>query len=162
MAGCPALAMLHSSPSPLPLSRIPPVLDSPLPVARRVFHNAHFTLEVNDASGIVLCTRGERPFAAVREFEQAMGEVCNVMDGLGRSRHAFLMDVRAATGRNDAAFDTAIIRMNHRSFGGFAKVGMLAQTAVGQLQLQRHARHDGITRRISSDKAELWSYLQRR
>ncbi|MCY1076969.1 hypothetical protein [Archangium lansingense] len=39
------------------------------------------------------------------------------------------------------------------------QVGVLVRSTAGQMQIQRHARHDGVPRMISKDEDELLKYL---
>ena len=65
----------------------------------------------------------------------------------------------AALGRNDPEFEVAMERLRPLWVGGFRKVGVLVRSTVGLMQIQRHARHDGVPRLISKDEDELLKYL---
>jgi hypothetical protein len=143
---------------PLP-SRAPPPRASLLPGARQVIRTAHFTVRAEGPPGIAITERSDLPYATLQELEDVMDELGDVLDELGRARYALLVDLRAATGRNDPAFETTMARLTPRWINGFRKVGVLVQTVIGQMQIQRYARQDGIERLISTDEAELLKYL---
>lgn len=130
-----------------------------LPGARQIARNAHFTVRVEDGLGIAITTRSDIPFGSIQEIEDVMDELGDTLDELGRLRYALLADLRAATGRNDPAFETTMNRLTPRWIEGFRKVGVLVQTVAGQMQIQRYARQDGIKRLITTDEAELIKYL---
>lgn len=46
-----------------------------------------------------------------------------------------------------------------RWIGGFRKVGVLVQSAVGILQVKRYARQDDVKRLVTTDEAEVLEYL---
>ena len=53
-----------------------------------------------------------------------------------------LLDLRAARGRNDLAFESALAQFRGRMLGMCKNTVILVQTAVGQLQLKRHMELD--------------------
>ncbi|WP_437955123.1 hypothetical protein WME76_26660 [Sorangium sp. So ce119] len=131
----------------------------PTPAPRTVWQDDHYTVLVDEPLGIVWNVRTSRPFASVEELEAVKATLCRVLDGLGRSRYALLVDVRAAPGRNDPSFEAALERIRPRWLRGFRRVGVLVQSVVGAMQIQRYARQDGIERLITTDEAAILRYL---
>ncbi|WP_437596325.1 hypothetical protein [Sorangium sp. So ce590] len=129
------------------------------PAPKPVWQNDDYAVLVDAPLGIVWNVRSSKPFASIEELEASMASVCRCMDGLGRSRYALLLDIRAAPGRNDPAFEAALDRLRPLWFQGFRRVGVLVQSVVGELQAQRYARRDSIKRLITSDEAALLRYL---
>ncbi|XXT15964.1 hypothetical protein WME94_37530 [Sorangium sp. So ce429] len=129
------------------------------PAPKLVWQNDHYTVLLDAALGIVWNVRSSRPFASLEELEAVKGALCHCLDGLGRSRYALLVDVRAAPGRNDPSFEAAMNRIRPRWLRGFRRVGVLVQSVVGAMQIQRYARQDGIERLITSDELALLEYL---
>lgn len=135
-------------------------MTSIFPSARTVvWQNAHFTVELDKQNGIIWTIRSSTPYASFDELEAVMHELGRVLDGLGRSRHALVADVRAAPGRNDPEFEAVMYRLRPLWLKGFRRVGVLVQTVVGAMQVQRFAKQDGIERLITSDEAELMRYV---
>ncbi|WP_434387151.1 hypothetical protein [Melittangium boletus] len=139
--------------------RAPPPLMSALSTARQVFRNDYFTLRVEERQRIAITVRSEVPFANLAVLDDVFDELGDALDELGRSRYALLADMRAVAGRNDPEFDVAIRRQLHRWLGGFRRVGVFVRSSAGILQIQRHAKHDGIERLASTDEAELLRHL---
>ncbi|WNG42447.1 hypothetical protein F0U61_42960 [Archangium violaceum] len=108
---------------------------------------------------LVRTVRSDKPFASLTEFERVFTELGEALDRLDRQRYVILADVRAAPGRNDPDFEAALLRMRPRWLGGFRKVGVLVQTTVGVMQIQRYARQDGIKRLVTIDEAEILRYF---
>ncbi|WP_395832372.1 hypothetical protein [Archangium violaceum] len=123
------------------------------------FRNEHFSVYVDERMRLVRTVRSDKPFASLTEFERVFTELGEALDRLDRQRYVILADVRAAPGRNDPDFEAALLRMRPRWLGGFRKVGVLVQTTVGVMQIQRYARQDGIKRLVTIDEAEILRYF---
>lgn len=137
------------------LSPAPKLTSAPKPV----WQNDHYTVLVDEQMDIVWNVRTSHPFASIEELEAVKAALCIFLDGLGRSRYALLVDVRAAPGRNDPSWEAAMARIRPRWFRGFRRIGVLVQSVVGALQIQRYAKQDGIERLITCDEAALLRYL---
>lgn len=126
---------------------------------RLLWQNAYFTVLLDEPARLVRHVRSDKPFTSIAEIEAAFEELFGALDGIDRSFYALLVDIRAAPGRNDPQFEATMARIRARWFAGFRKVGVLVQSAVGALQVQRYAKRDGVERLISSDEAELLRHL---
>ncbi|KFA86746.1 hypothetical protein [Archangium violaceum] len=126
---------------------------------KQIFRNEYFTALVDEGTGIVRNIRGDKPFTSMRDLEVSFEGLIKALDDLGRARHTLLIDIRAAPGRNDPEFEAALQRFRLRWIGGFRKVGVLVQSAVGLLQVKRYAKQDGVTRLVTDDEDELVRYL---
>lgn len=126
---------------------------------KQIFRDDYFTALVDERMGIVRTTRSDKPFASMRELEVSFEGLIKALDDLGRARYALLADIRAAPGRNDPQFEEALQRVRLKWIGGFRKVGVLVQSAVGLLQVKRYARQDGLKRLVTNDEDELMEYL---
>jgi hypothetical protein len=127
--------------------------------SKQVFRNEHYTVLVDEPRRLVRTIRSDKPFVSIQELEASVTALIQALDALGRERYALLSDVRAVSGRNDPEFEAALGRLRPLWLGGFRKVGVLVQSTVGLLQVQRYARKDGLQRRVSNDEAELLEYL---
>lgn len=126
---------------------------------RQVFQDEYFTVLVDERMGIVRTVRSDKPFASLVELDGIFGRLAMALDELGRSRYGLLADLRGSPGRNDPEFEAAMERLRPLWVGGFRKVGVLVRSTVGLMQIQRHARRDGVPRLISKDEDELLEYL---
>lgn len=93
--------------------------------------------------GVVLLTRTEEGFTSTEELERAHDELERVLGTLPRQRLAIVVDLRRARPRNDASFERAMAPRRQRMFEGFARRAIVVKSAVGRLNVQRHARQDG-------------------
>jgi hypothetical protein len=126
---------------------------------RQIFQDEYFTVLVDERMGIVRTIRSEKQFDSIDGLDVIFARLAAVLDGLGRSRYGILADLRATPGRNDPEFEAALERLRPLWIGGFRKVGVLVRSTVGMMQIQRHARRDGLERLISKDEDELLAYL---
>jgi hypothetical protein len=128
---------------------------------RQVFQDEYFTVLVDEQRGIVRTVRSEKPFDSLAELEGVFGRLGMALDALGRSRYGLLADLRSGPGRNDPEFESTMERLRPLWVGGFRKVGVLVRSSVGVMQIQRHARRDGVHRLISREEDELLNHLTR-
>ncbi len=142
-----------------PLSRTAGTTGSLPPVPRQAFQSDYFTVIVDERPNFLRMIRSSKPFSSIEEVEATVNELSLVLDWLGRSRYAALLDMRAALGRNDPAFEDAVRRMSTRWMGGFRKAGVLVQSVIGAMQVNRYAKHGGVAMLVSHDEASLLRYL---
>jgi hypothetical protein len=57
-----------------------------------------------------------------------------------------LIDMRRAPGRNDDAYERAVARYRAETVARFEQVAVLVRSMPGQLQVQRHAKEDGLSK----------------
>lgn len=111
---------------------------------RAASHEPWLSIEAHPR-GVVRVVRHHVPFASLAELERAYGGVVEALDALPRARRALLVDLRAAPSRNDPAFERTIAPLRKRMWEGFARRGVLLRSAVGKLQIERHAAQDGVS-----------------
>ncbi len=124
-----------------------------------LYQSEYGRLELDAARGLVRYTRSGVPFPSVGDAEamfRAIGAV-----SLPRPRHelVLLSDVRAAVGRNDAAFEQVVQTHGRELFEGFAKRAALVRTVVGSLQVKRMNRERVLPVEVFVDEAEALEYL---
>lgn len=127
---------------------------------RRFFASEHFEATWILETRLVRVTRLPTPFANVNHMQRAHEELFAALDEFGRWRGAVLVDLRAAPGRNDAAFEYMMKKLRPRMTAGFRRCGALVQTAVGALQVSRYARQDRVKLMVSSEEPALLAYLE--
>jgi hypothetical protein len=108
---------------------------------------------------VVSVVRSARAFSSLNELSQAWDDMNRALDRIGRTGRGLLMDVRQATGRNDAAFEQALARHRQEGRQGFARVAVLVGTPAGMLQVQRFASQDGVRTRVFLDAPQAIDWL---
>jgi hypothetical protein len=105
--------------------------------------------------------RSARAFSSLAELSRAWDDLNRALDRIGRSGRGLLMDVRLASGRNDAAFEQALVRHRQEGRRGFARVAVLVSTPAGMLQVQRFAAQDGARTRVFLDAPQAIDWLSK-
>lgn len=112
---------------------------------------------------IVRVRRTEESFPSAVELAAAFTEVNRALDSLDRGKYGLLVDIRAATGRNDPEFEDTFAPLRAEMENGFLRVAVLVRSVPGTLQVQRHAREDGLTEvRPFTDEAQAVAWLSGR
>jgi len=104
--------------------------------------------------------RSELAYASVEDIEREGLEVERALKKAGKIR--LLIDLRAATPRNDPSFEVAIAQFRHKLLGGGQRVAILVRTAMGALQVKRHMREDGIQVEVFTQEEEAIAFLDLR
>ncbi|MEY4548594.1 MAG: hypothetical protein RL685_4789 [Pseudomonadota bacterium] len=94
--------------------------------------------------GLVRVVRTTLPIETLEQVDEVWGAVSRTLIPLDRARHVLLMDMRDAPGRNDDAFERRVAKYRSATVQGFLRVAVLVRSLPGQLQVQRHAREDGL------------------
>lgn len=101
--------------------------------------NAHMTVTVNHATGLVVYRRSSKPFLSVEEGRSAFDQVRTAARAFHKGRYVMLLDSRDAPLRNDEAFES-MMQEARQDLVGFRKVALVVRSAVGMLQVNRVAR----------------------
>jgi hypothetical protein len=94
--------------------------------------------------GLVRVVRSSVALETLEQVDEAWGGTSRALMPLERAKHVLLLDMRNAPGRNDDAFERRVARYRAATVQGFARVAVLVRSLPGQLQVQRHAREDGL------------------
>jgi hypothetical protein len=114
-----------------------------------LFSNRYASLDLDQS--VVRYVRNSEAFPSIEDITQSHGDVARVLDRLGRARYALLVDLREARPVSSAEAEQAMSRERKRLLFGFSRVATLVKSAAGALQVQRHAREDGIAMRVFLD-----------
>lgn len=114
-----------------------------------LFSNKYATLDLDQS--VVRYVRNSVVFPSTDELVQSHTDVARALDRLGRARYSLLADLREARGANSPWIESAMRTERKRLLYGFNRVGILVKSAAGALQVQRHAREDGIVVRVFLD-----------
>lgn len=116
--------------------------------------------DLDEARRLVRYTRSSLPFDDLRALDDAYGGLVRAATGLERKGElALLIDLRAGPARNDPVFEQAVARYRGPMMRGFGRVALLVKTAVGRLQVGRHAREDGVVGLVTQDEDEALRFL---
>lgn len=115
-----------------------------------------YEVELRPQGAVVRRTR--RRYVDLAELPASFAALDSELDPLpGES--SLLVDLRAAVGRNDGAFETALAPLRRRLLLRFARTGLLVRTTIGRLQLERYLLQDGVAARVFSDEAEAMAWF---
>lgn len=114
----------------------------------------------DEAARIIVMTRLPTPYPDFDTLEISFQRVELTLAHLPRARTALLIDARRAPARNDAAFEQAFAPIRRRIIHGFRRVAVLVETAVGALQVTRHAKIDHEEVGTFTDPAHALEYLE--
>lgn len=115
-----------------------------------------YEVELRPQGAIV--RRTTRRYAHVSELASSFAVLDEQFRALKPSASALLVDLRAAVGRNDAAFETALAPLRRELLRKFERSALLVRTTIGRMQLERYLAADGIRARVFSneDAAMAW------
>lgn len=108
-------------------------------VAEVLLDNPHVHIECDLGECIVTMVRTETELPRERDGLVAFyREVVAALDPLPRAELIFIVDGRAAVGRNDEVFEQAQATYAPLMFGGFQEVIGVVKTTVGRMQVARY------------------------
>ncbi len=99
------------------------------------------------------------------ETEQAVHDAYATMhrefERIGRADKRLLIDLRLATGRNDASSEAALAKHRRAHADGFERAAVLVGTVAGRMQVERLMREDGLDLRVFNEERPARLYLTR-
>lgn len=107
-----------------------------------LFTTPHVTLTLDPDTRLIRYARTRAPYASMAEYVHVHERVARVLDGVGRKKHALLVDMREAPLNNDPDFERTAARCRQLLVRDFGKVAVVVRTAIGALQIGRHIRED--------------------
>lgn len=122
----------------------------------------HLLVEEVGVRRVIRVVRTDVPFASLLELRQVFSELNRVLDRVDRSAYGLLVDTRNAPPRNDPGFEEAFRPLRKQVFQGFRRRAVLVRSLVGRLQVERHAREDGVTLATFVDEDEAIGWLAAR
>lgn len=109
------------------------------------------TMTWDATHSIVRFVRTSLGYATAADIEREGVQVERALEKAGKVR--LLVDLRAATPRNDPGFEADIVKFRRKLCGGGQKVVILVCTAMGALQVKRHMREDGFAVEVFTQEA---------
>jgi hypothetical protein len=125
-----------------------------------LFANQYVRVEIETAATLIRYVRSADPYATLDEVERTHEEISRILDRVGRERHGFLMDMRLIAGNQSPDFEKVMGRVRRVLLRGFPRIAAVVRTAAGVLQLQRHAREDGVSMYVFRDEETALVFLR--
>lgn len=124
--------------------------------------DAHFEMVYDEAARVVSLRRTTAPFSTITQMTDGFEGINRILDGIGRSNVALIVDTREAPPRNDPAFESAFAPLRSKMFRGLRRAAVVVATPIGRLQVERHAREDRTGVRAFTDAVEARTYCSAR
>jgi hypothetical protein len=106
-----------------------------------IFDSEHVqVLELSDEPIFVLARKPTR--VELEDLDAVWGAAERALTTVNRRRSCLIVDVSAAVGRNDEAFEKAFAPFRQRLSAGWLGVALVVSSGPGRLQVQRYARED--------------------
>lgn len=109
---------------------------------------------------VVKIVRTAQPFPQLDDLAPMFAEAHAVSNQVDRSSWGLFLDLRQTSGRNDEGFEKKIAPQRSRLEQGYAKVAVLVRSMAGRLQVERHAREDGVNLKVFTDEEEALAWLR--
>lgn len=136
------------------------VRTSPPPAAHEpLLSTPYGTLTWDAKNSILRFVRSSLGYATARDIVHEGILIERALEKAGKVR--LLVDLRAATPRNDPEFEADIVKFRRKLCGGGQKVAILVCTAMGALQVKRHMREDGFAVEVFTQEAAALAHLAR-
>jgi hypothetical protein len=111
-----------------------------------LLQNRFVRVERWPSRGLVRVTRSAEPIVALEEVDEAWGGVLIALNAGSAADTRLLIDMRRAPGRNDDAYERSVAKYRADTVARFEQVAVLVRSMPGQLQVQRHAKEDGLAK----------------
>lgn len=121
--------------------------------------NAYTSVRYDDALKLVVVSRSAAPYPTVEALQATFHRMEVSLGRIQRHHAAILIDSRGSPARNDPAFEQAFAAVRRKLLRDFRKAAILVSTAVGVLQVSRHAKLDHLLVGVYTDAAEALAYL---
>jgi hypothetical protein len=109
---------------------------------RTLVTTRHFELRVHSARRLVVLYRSREPFASIAALDECFVALERGIIHVRRDSYGLLLDVRDGPVRNDPEFERVFRVHRQRFFHGFPRIAVVTATAIGGMQVARHARAD--------------------
>jgi hypothetical protein len=106
------------------------------------FENEHLVVHAVTGDNIIAVVR-KPTRVELAELDRVWGAATRALAAVERDVSCLLVDVSAAVGRNDEAFEQAFAPFRQRLCADWLEVALVVSSLPGKLQVQRYAREDG-------------------
>lgn len=125
---------------------------------REVFRNAYMVARHDATRKLVVLTRLAQPYESLEDLRATFAGMDAALVHVSRPRTALIVDSRLSPARNDPAFEAEFTDLRQKFNADFRKVAIVLQTAVGVLQVGRHARMDDKPMGVFTNPGEALAY----
>lgn len=119
----------------------------------------YMTLE-QPSEGVLVYRRTPLPYPDEAALRDSFKALFSVLDTMHTQEMGLVVDVRAAQGRNDDAFEAAHAPVRERLFTSFRAVALVVGTVVGKLQVSRFLRGVAVDSHVFFDEGEAEAWLE--
>jgi hypothetical protein len=109
---------------------------------RDLYRGRQWIITEDTERSFVRITRTTAPFDSLAELEAAGMHLEQALNDARRRCTGVLVDLREGPLRNDPEFEKAMGKLRLAIYRGFKRSAVIVRTAVGKLQVARHARED--------------------
>lgn len=103
--------------------------------------DGYWTVDIDD--GVLALRRTEKRSTDMAAFLRSFSGIYTALAPSTPAETNLLIDLRRSVGRNDPEFETQLVDRRRELFHRFKRTCVLVQSAIGRLQVQRHAEEDG-------------------
>jgi hypothetical protein len=107
-----------------------------------VYESLQYVVSQDVSLRIVVVRRMAAVFASIADVKEAHQGIEKAMGRIDRPTYRLVWDLRAGPLRNDPVFESVTTVYRRSIMRGFARKLVLVATALGKLQVQRHAADD--------------------
>jgi len=125
-----------------------------------LFENEHvLVLELADEPIVLLIRKPTR--IELTELDRVWGAATRALAAIDRRKACLLVDVSAASGRNDESFEQAFAPFRQRLGADWLEMALVVSSVPGKLQVQRYAREDDARVGVFDDREAALTALRR-
>jgi hypothetical protein len=142
-----------------PRTSPPPSAAPPAAALLELERNLYTLIRYDPVHRLVIITRNDEQYRGIEGLRWSFERMRRAFELIPTGRAALLIDSRKAPPRNDPEFERAMAPLRQDIFRIFARSAVLVQTAVGLLQVTRHAKIDGQEMGVFTNLGEALAYL---
>lgn len=122
--------------------------------------DGYWIVDIDD--GVLGLRRTEKRSTDMAAFLRSFDGIYAALAHATPAETKLLIDLRRSMGRNDPEFEEQLAERRRELFRRFERSCVLVQTAIGRLQVQRHAEEDGFgdTVRVFDDEDAALAWLR--
>ncbi len=126
---------------------------------RELVVTRQFHLRIHSIRRLVVLYRTKEAFETIAALDECFEAIERGLSHLRRDTFGLVVDVRDGPVRNDLEFERAFARNRQHLFSGFPRIAVITATAVGGMQVARHARADHSGARAFNSVEDALHYL---
>jgi hypothetical protein len=130
-----------------------------LPASIELERNLYHRVSYLELYRLGVITRCPQQYRGIEDLRWSFERLHHAFEHIQRSRCALLIDSRQAPARNDPEFEKTLAPLRQELLRDFARTAILVQTAVGALQVSRHAKVDALPTGVCSSLGEALTHL---